>query len=49
MIYASCRKLSKKLKNGIEILVRQTSDFKVMDQNIQNIILINNSRTAWST
>ena len=33
-------KLSKKLRNG---------SFEVMDQNSLNIVLINNSRTIWST
>ena len=34
------------LKNGIRILV---GHFKVMDQNSQNIVLINNLRTTWLT
>ena len=39
IINASYSKLSTKLKNGIEILSRE-SGFKIMDQNSQNIILI---------
>ena len=43
-------KMSKKLKNGIEILVGESvSKVRPMDQNSQNIVLINNSRTAWPT
>ena len=49
MIYASYSKLPKKLKNGIEILVGQAVFIKVMDQNSQNVVWINNSRTAWPT
>ena len=45
MIYASSRKLSKELINGIGIFVGQA----VMDQNLQSIILIHKSRTAWPT
>ena len=41
-------KLSKELKNGIEISVGQ-SVFKIMDQNSQNVIWINNSWTVWPT
>ena len=44
-MYASSSKLSKDLKNGIKILVGQEV-FKVMDQNSQNNVSINNSRTA---
>ena len=44
---ASYSKLSKELKNGIEILVGQAV-FKVMDQNSQKVVWINNSRTAWN-
>ena len=44
---ANCLR-KKELKNGIEIWVSQVV-FRVMDQNIQNIILSNNSRTAWPT
>ena len=40
---ASYSKLSKELKNGIEILVGQAV---FMDQNSQNVIWINKSRTA---
>ena len=49
MIYASYSQLPKKLKNGIEILVGQAVFIKVMDQNGQNVVWINNSRTAWPT
>ena len=49
IIYASYSKLPKKLKNGIEILVGQAVFIKVMDQNSQNVVWINNSRTAWPT
>ena len=41
-MYASLSKLCTELKNGIEILVGQG----VVDQNSQNIVLINNSRTT---
>ena len=40
--------LSKELKNSIEILVGQRV-FKLWIKNSQNIVLINNSRTAWPT
>ena len=46
MMQGSNSKLSKELKNGIEILVGQAL-FK--DQNSQNNVLINYSRTAWPT
>ena len=36
--------LLEKLKNGIKILLGQI----VLDQNVQNIVLSNSSRTAWS-
>ena len=45
IIYASYRKLSKEHKTGGEILKGQVF-FKVMDQNSQNNVLINNSRTT---
>ena len=41
-------KLSKELKNGIKTLVGQAI-FKVIYQNSQNIVLINNLRTTWPT
>ena len=47
MIHASYTKLYKEIKIGIEILVDQV--FFKMDQNIQNNVLINNSRTAYPT
>ena len=41
----------RELKTGIEIFVGQVFFFivMVMDQNSQNIVLINNSRTTWPT
>ena len=47
MIYAFYSKLSKELKNGIEILVGQAV-FKY-GSNIQNVVWVNNSWTAWPT
>ena len=41
-------KLFKEFKNGIEILVGEAF-FKLMGQNSQNVVWINNSRTAWPT
>ena len=43
MIYASYSKLFKELKNGIGILVGQA------DQHSQNVVCMNNLRTAWPT
>ena len=45
MTCASYSKLFKELKNGIESLIGQT----VIDQNSQNVVWANNSRTAWPT
>ena len=44
-MYTSYRKLSKKLKNCIGIFLGQTIIF--IDQDSQNIVLINNTRTTW--
>ena len=47
MIYASYNKLSKKLKNWIEILVGPVVFKLGYGSNSQNTVLVNNSRTAW--
>ena len=48
MIYSSYGKLSKELKNGIEILV-EPAVFKLWIKKSQTIVLINNWRIAWPT